>query len=308
MKRIILMWLVTLVFTGAFLVWQKVSGPTYEVRVSSEVGGLAVKGELLRTHSINGDMPVILNVGDPGLGNPGVRGTVIWRRYPTDDPWERQLMTYENGQLRTTLPAQPMAGKVEYTVEIQSDAELRDPGHTGTITSGQVGFFPPESKGPAVARFKGDVPGLILGFHVVCMILGMFFSTGAGLEALTRGRQLLILSRLAFGFLLLGGLILGPVVQKYAFDAFWTGWPLGQDWTDNKLAVGAIVWLITMLLVARGARPSTAAKDKPGLPYGAVARWSAVVSMLVILVVYGIPHSIHGSTFDYDTGEHVQRM
>ncbi len=30
----------------------------------------------------------------------------------------------------------------------------------------------------------------------------------------------------------------------------------------------------------------------------------AMVVVLVILVVYSIPHSIHGSTFDYETGEH----
>lgn len=308
MKRIIIMWLVTLLFTFAFLVWQKISGPTYEVKVDSEVGGVLVHGELLRTHSITGDMPVRLNAGDRTLGNPGVRGTVIWRRYPTDDAWERKPMTYENGQLQTTLPAQPMAGKVEYMVEIQSDAELRHAAYTGSITSGEVQIFPPQAKGPAVARFKGDVPGLVLGFHVVCMILGMFFSTGAGLEALTRGRNLLTLSRLAFGFLLVGGLILGPLVQKYAFDAFWTGWPLGQDWTDNKLAVGALVWLVTMLLAARAVKPDAATEPKKALPYSPAARWAAVVSMLVILVIYGIPHSIHGSTFDYDTGEHVQRM
>lgn len=302
------MWMITLVFTLGFLVWQKISGPTYEVRVKSEVGGVPVQGELLRTHSINGDMPVVLNVGDPKLGNPGVRGTVIWRRYPTDDAWERLSMQYVEGQLRTQLPRQPMAGKIEYTVEIQSDTEWRDDRYTNAVQSGVVKFFPPEGKGPAVARFKGDVPGLILGFHVVCMIMGMFFSTGAGLEALTRGRSLLTLARLAFGFLLVGGLILGPVVQKYAFDAYWTGWPLGGDWTDNKLAVGAIVWLITLLLASRVVRPRSGEPEESVLPYSAVARWSAVFAMLTILVVYGIPHSIHGSTFDYDTGEHIQRM
>ncbi len=98
------------------------------------------------------------------------------------------------------------------------------------------------------------------------------------------------------------------MVQKYAFDAFWTGWPLGGDWTDNKLAVGAIVWLITMLLATRVVRPRTEESEKSVLPYSSAARWSAVVAMLAILVIYGIPHSIHGSTFDYDTGEHVQRM
>jgi len=77
LKRIVIMWTVTVIFTLAFLVWQKISGPTYEVKVDGEVGGINVGGELLRTHSINGDMPVTLNAGDPDLGNPGIVGIVV---------------------------------------------------------------------------------------------------------------------------------------------------------------------------------------------------------------------------------------
>jgi hypothetical protein len=174
-----------------------------------------------------------------------------------------------------------MAGKLEYRVELVRD---------GTTVS-----VPPRET--AVARFKGDVPGLVLVFHVTCMVLGMLFSTGAGLEALTGGSAALRpLSRVTFFFLLLGGLVLGPVVQKYAFDAFWTGWPLGEDWTDNKLALGALVWALAMWRTRDAA---------PGRPAG---KWWVVVAMVTILIIYSIPHSIHGSTFDYETGQHIQAL
>ncbi|MBW2704629.1 MAG: hypothetical protein JRF33_27750, partial [Deltaproteobacteria bacterium] len=173
-----------------------------------------------------------------------------------------------------------MAGKLEYSVEFAKD--------------GQKVVIPPNEA--AVARFKGDVANLVLAFHVSFMILGMLFSTGCGFEALTNGGAIKTLSRISFGFLLLGGLILGPVVQKYAFDAYWTGWPLGGDWTDNKLAVGAIVWLVAMW----GTRHATV-----GRPSG---KWWCVAAMITIFVIYGIPHSIHGSTLDYETGEHIQVM
>ncbi len=304
------MWFITIILTGAFLVWQKISGPTYEVKVKHEmVGGVEIDGELLRTHSINGDMPVVLSAGEAGKGNPGLRVTAIWRRYPTDDPWERTILEYADGEFRATLPRQPMAGKIEYEVEVQSDPELRDPAYGPAPGGVETRYFPPEKHGPAVARFKGDVPGLVLVFHVTFMILGMLFSTAAGIEALTRGGQLLLLSRISFFCLLVGGLILGPIVQKFAFDAFWTGWPLGQDWTDNKLAAGALVWLVAMILACRQRSSVTAQPgQKARTTYGAGARVVAVVAMLTILVIYSIPHSIHGSTFDYDTGEHVQRM
>lgn len=281
MLRIVVIWLVTLALTAAFLVWQKVSGPTYEKTGTVRVGTVTVDYELLRTHSINGDLPVSIPVAAPGVPDPDVRGTVIWRRFPTDDPWQRLPMRYEGGRLRAELPRQPMAGKLEYEVEL--------------IHGGETVHIPPQEA--AVARFKGDVPELVLVFHVTCMVLGMLFSTGAGLDALTGGAAALkTLSRLTFACLLVGGLILGPVVQKYAFDAYWTGWPLGEDWTDNKLAVGALAWALATWRT-RGAGP--------GRPAG---RWWVVVAMITILVIYSIPHSIHGSTYDYETGEHIQAL
>ncbi len=50
--------------------------------------------------------------------------------------------------------------------------------------------------------------------------------------------------------LVLGGFLLGPIVQKYAFGAFWTGWPFGEDLTDNKTAVAVLAWLPRVTLLA----------------------------------------------------------
>ena len=275
MKRAIPMWLMAFVLTAAFLVWQKVSGPTYEKRFTTEIAGTVIKGELLRTNSINADMPVTVHVPDTA-----VTATVVWRRYPTQDPWARIPMQRDGEVLRAAIPRQGMAGKVEYDVEFAKN--------------GQKVNAPANEA--AVARFKGDVPDLILIFHVSAIVLAFLFSTGAGFEALTNGPSLRLLSRIAFGCLVVGGLILGPIVQKYAFNAFWTGWPLGEDWTDNKLAVGALLWLIAVVRTRDAG---------PGRPAG---KWWAVLAMLVIFVIFSIPHSIHGSTLDYETGEHIQAM
>ena len=281
MKRVVTIWLVTFVLTAAFLVWQKMSGPTYPKRGSVDVGTGEIEVELLRTHSINGDLPVTVPVARPGAPDPGIEGAVVWRRYPTDGPWQRRPLRHDDGVLRAELPRQPMAGKLEYRIELEHD--------------GRTAVFPADEA--AVARFKGDVPGLILIFHVTCMVLGMLFSTGAGLDALTGGAAAQkFLARITFFFLFLGGCVLGPVVQKYAFDAYWTGWPLGEDWTDNKLAIGALVWLVAVWATRNAA---------PGRPRG---RFWVVLASLTILVIYSIPHSIHGSTYDYATGEHIQAL
>ena len=166
MKRLFLVWTVAFVATVAFLVWQKISGPTYPVRFDTEIAGVPLKGELLRTHSITGDMPVTVAMPDST-----VAGTVVWRRYPTGDDWTRTPMSWADGQLRALLPKQGMAGKLEYDVQFEKD--------------GQKVVIPPGEA--AVARYKGDVPNLVLVFHVSFMILGMLFSTGCGLDALFGG-------------------------------------------------------------------------------------------------------------------------
>ncbi|MCK4406396.1 MAG: hypothetical protein KAV44_01845, partial [Bacteroidales bacterium] len=83
--------------------------------------------------------------------------------------------------------------------------------------------------------------------------------------------------------LFIGGLILGPIVQKFAFDAFWTGWPWGHDLTDNKTIVAFIFWLIALIRLIKN-------KEKSG--------W-ALVASIVLLVIYLIPHSVLGSEIDY---------
>ncbi len=275
MKRVILLWFLAFFLTGAFVFWQKISGPTYEKRFDTELVGTRIKGELLRTHSINADMPVTIHVPDEA-----VSATVIWRRFPTDEPWTKLPMVRDGEVLRSLIPRQGMAGKVEYHVEFIKD------GQTVEVPAGEA----------AVARFKGDVPNTVLLMHILAIVMAFLFSTGAGFEALTNGSALKLLSRITLGLLVVGGLILGPIVQKYAFDAYWTGWPLGEDLTDNKLAVGALLWLIAAIR-SRNAGP--------GSPAG---KWWAVAAMLVIFVIFSIPHSIHGSTLDYESGEHIQVM
>ena len=80
-----------------------------------------------------------------------------------------------------------------------------------------------------------------------------------------------------------GGFILGPLVQKYAFGVLWSGVPLGFDLTDNKTLIAFVGWLIALFLMRKG---------KP-------ARAGVVAAAVLLLVVYSIPHSVLGSELDY---------
>ena len=153
MKRVISIWLLTFLVTVGFLVWQKMSGPTYPSRGSVDVGTGEFPVELLRTHSINGDLPVTVVTAAPGAPDPGVAGTVVWRRFPTDEPWQRLPMRYEQGALRAELPRQPMAGKLEY----QRRAGPRRP--YGPVPAGRG------RGGPLQGRRAGADPGLPRHLH-----------------------------------------------------------------------------------------------------------------------------------------------
>ena len=210
--------------------------------------------------------PIRIRVEDAGVG-----GEVHWRRFPTSEGWTTAVMRREGDDLLAELPHQPPAGKLEYQVRLTRGEEHRT--------------FPPLA---AVTRFKGHVPAAILAPHVLMMFLGMLVSNRAGLESLSPAGETRRLAWLTLGLLGVGGLVLGPIVQKHAFDAYWTGWPLGTDLTDDKTAAMWLVWIGAAVLLQRRRDP----RDR-------TARIAVILAALVMLAVYVIPHSLRGSQLDY---------
>jgi len=267
------LWILAIVITLASAAYQRMTGPTYPVRLDTSVGGVEVKAKLPRSHSTSAAMPVTLTVPDEGA-----EAVLRWRRWPTEEAWTDVPMARNGAELTATIPAQPSAGKVEYSVRL-----LR--GRDTWVITGQE---------TVVARFKGDVPPWILIPHILAMFLGMLWSNRTGLGALKGEKTLRRHAGATLGLLTAGGLILGPLVQKHAFGAYWTGWPFGEDLTDNKLAAAVLAWVIAVL-AARGRR------------VGARARVFAVIAAVVVFAVYMVPHSMSGSTLNYETGETVSR-
>jgi len=169
--------------------------------------------------------------------------------------------------LRAHIPHQPPAGKMMYQVSL-----TRAGGEPVALTAE-----------PVIMRFRGAVPVWVLAGHVVFIFAGMLLSTRTGLEALRRGRSSSGLTWWTLACLVIGGFILGPILQKYAFDVFWTGWPLGHDLTDNKIAAAVVFWAIACW---RNARKRAA------------RRW-VLAAAAVTLIVWLIPHSVLGSELDY---------
>ena len=261
--RSVLYWVVAVVVTLASARWQRMSGPTYPVNGEVELGQERIAIELTRSHGGEGDQPVRVRAADPA-----VQGEVAWRRYPSADAWENVKMARNGEWLEAALPHQPPAGKLEYQVRL--------------TRGGETATFPPR---PAITRFKGDVPAAVLIPHILAMFVGMLLSTRAGLEALAAAGKPATLARLTLLLIGVGGFILGPAVQKYAFDAWWTGVPFGWDLTDNKTLFAGVAWAWAVWRL-RGGRS---------------ARGAVVLAALVTLVVFAIPHSVWGSEIDWST-------
>jgi hypothetical protein len=255
------LWVLAVIITLSSAVWQRTTGPTYPARGEVTLGGQPVKLKLFRTHPGEGDLPVGVKVGERDIS-----GLVAWRRYPTQDPWQALPMARKGDTLEAFIPHLPPAGKVEYKVRLTLGPESAE--------------FPPRS---AVARFRGEVSPYILIPHILCMFLGMLFSNKAGLDALLGHppRRLVWVVCLLIG---VGGFLLGPAVQKMAFDAWWTGLPFGHDLTDNKTLIAGVAWIIAAWRLRSG-------KD---------ARWAIVIASAVTLVVFAIPHSAWGSQIHWD--------
>lgn len=259
-RAVITAWVAAVLLTLASAAWQRRSGPTYPVTVDVAVGDARVTGQLLRSHTVSEDQPVSLMASAPGID-----GVVHWRRFPTAEPWETRPLTLVNGRLTATLPRQQAAGKLEYQVELRR--------------AGQAVAVPER---PAVTRFKGDVSPWLLVPHIACMFLALLCSARAGFGAFT-GAPPGPWAVVALALWVLGGLILGPGVQKQAFDAWWTGIPFGTDLTDNKTLIAVIAWAWAAWRGRRGHRNRTA----------------MVLAMLVTFVVFAIPHSTWGSEVDW---------
>ncbi|MCC6513564.1 MAG: hypothetical protein IT187_06095, partial [Geothrix sp.] len=267
--RTTLLWVLAVLLMAATVVYQRRTGPTHPLRGTVTVAGMTTGYKLIRSEETVRDARV-------ALPDPGVPGTLVWRRFPLQEAWTRQPMLREQkegkAELAGYLPKQPAAGKLEYTLELGEGP--------GTARL-------PES-GPVVLRYKGPVALAVLLPHVAMMFIAVLLGLRTGLGALfsaTAPRRLLWLT---LGCMTLGGLVLGPFVQKAAFGHYWTGFPWGYDLTDNKTLLMWGVWVLAALVA--GPKP----RRREGWSRAAV-----LAATLAMAVVYLIPHSLRGSQLDY---------
>ncbi|MDX1701164.1 MAG: hypothetical protein R3250_11130 [Melioribacteraceae bacterium] len=262
MKKSLLLWILAFIITILTAVYQRLTGPTYPVSGNVSIENVSIDYKFARTHGGKEDHKVYI------VDNNELNGYLYYKRYKTADEWTKLSMSRVNDTLYSFLPNQPPAGKLEYYLEIYSNDKVQSI---------------PENKS-IVIRFKGDVPLAILIPHIIAMFMSMLLSNRTGLEFFNQGRNLKQLTYWTIATLLIGGFILGPLTQLYAFGELWTGFPFGYDLTDNKTLIALIGWILAISMYNKSRTPT---------------KWALFASIL-LLVVYLIPHSLLGSELDYN--------
>lgn len=251
--------------------FQRITGPTYLLSGEVKFDRQTIRYELNRSQELTRDHPELWNLPvEIKVADSEAQGVVFWKRYKLDEPLHSLLMARAGDTLRAFLPHQPPAGKLEYFIVL---------GRPGTNETLKI-----PSEEPVVARFKGWVPLWALLPHIALLFAGLLLAARLALAAVFGGR-IGVLLWLAFSLFIVGGLIFGPIVQKYAFGAFWTGWPFGDDWTDNKTAFMVAAWIPALWLMRRQLVKQ--------------ARIWTLIAMVVTFAVYLVPHSMHGSAINY---------
>jgi len=257
----ILLWVIAVILTVGLVIYQRSTGPTYPVRGEVTIDGEVIKYKLIR--SFGGDKDALVEIE---TNNSSITGNITLKRYKSYDEWSTHDLTNTDGKIIGVIPNQPPAGKVEYIITL--------------ISNGKSYVL---NDDPVIIRFKGVVPLAVLTPHIFFMFFSMLFALRTGLELFFRRKDTRYYTGVVLVTLFFGGLVLGPLVQKYAFDAYWTGWPFGHDLTDNKTLFVFIFWVIAWFVLRK--KPQN--------------RLWPLLAVLAMILVYSIPHSAMGSEIDH---------
>jgi hypothetical protein len=252
-------WCVAINITLFLSIYQRMTGPTHPKKVDIELRGESYQEKLPRSGLQKDEIVRLKEVP------PGVSAQMHYRRYPTSEGYTTVDFTWKDGVWQAALPAQPIAGKLQYYITVDGKDYLKDE--------------------PVVIRFRDDVPAYILIPHILLMFGAMLFAVYTFLLVVTHKEYRKWL-KTTVATLFVGGFIFGPLVQHAAFGPWWTGFPYGTDLTDNKTLIAFLFFLAALATL----------KWKYN-------KWLVGLAVLVMIAVFTIPHSAYGSEYDYTTNQ-----
>jgi hypothetical protein len=260
-KKSVILWIISILLSVGIVFYTQITGPTYPAKGKVIINNNEISYKLPRSSDAAEGELITIAVPDTS-----VHGELSYMRYKSTDTLNTIKMVRVGENLTVVVPPLEAAGKMMYKIKLISQKEkvfLRDD------------FI--------IMRYRGEVPMLIVLLHVIIIFLAFLYSTRTGFEAVYKGVKTYRFAFVTLVTLFLSGLIFGPIMQKYAFDAYWTGWPFGHDLTDNKTLVAFIFWAIAFYRLSKGRKNF---------------KW-AIIAAVVLLIVFLIPHSVLGSEIDY---------
>ncbi len=273
-RKRILLWIVGFIITISAAVYQKKTGPTYPKKEHITINEKEYVFNLIRSHPGDGDALVKLEIDDENIN-----ALLYYRNYPVsdNDMWQtvefKQNTIDEKKYLMAHLPHQKPAGKLLYYIQYSDNSGMH------TIAKEK----------PIVIRYRGDVPAYIMIPHIIFIFLAMFLANVSGLFAAFKIPQFRRYTSITLLLLLFGGMIFGPIVQKFAFNEFWAGIPKGWDLTDNKTLIAFVAWVAAFILNLKKGN-----------------RAAVIIASLITIIIFSIPHSMFGSELNRETGKVIQ--
>ena len=260
--KIISIWILGILITVGAAVFQRMTGPTTPYKEKISLADKTIDLKLSRSLKTSNHDGFLIKITEPNIS-----GIVYYRTHPSNDVFVIDSLQKTNEGLFVPITAQKAAGKIMYQIILTDD-----------VNSYESPFV--------IARYKNPVPSTWLTLHILFMFIAMLCAVVAGLKAIFNHKnhaKTLIWSGV---LLFIGGMILGCIVQKYAFGVYWSGVPFGWDLTDNKT-------LLIVLLFAFAIWRN----------YKKTSRLWTIIAATGLLFIYFIPHSLFGSELDHETGK-----
>lgn len=219
-----LLWLLSLVITLSTIFYQRVIEPKKYVEGKAYFDQLEIPYKLPRYHEITSDCPVQLVVPDENI-----LAYVEYRPYNSDDLWTRCAFKRKEEIITTYISPLPKSDVIEYRLVLfDNDRDLE-------ISIPKYGFV--------VMHWRHPVPTVFLVLHHVILYLALLFSLSTGLMAIISPHRPWKLALLTCLLFFLGGICLRAMVAKYSSGIWWSGFPVGDNFFENKMILIFLSWL-----------------------------------------------------------------
>jgi len=201
-------------------------------------------------------------------------------------PYIEIPMTLEDsasGRYAVSVTAGDRGGRIYYYFELIDSA-----GKTLAV------FKQPDDR-PFMLKYIGEVPVVIIVFHIAFLFATVFCVSMAAVNALgvigtgknVHGMMVYMFWATVFTFM--GMIPFGWPMNYYAYDVVWEAVPFGTDATDNKTQ---LIFVYLLFVTLAGVNSLTRGKRGRDLYSPRTRGWLGLTSFVLMLLIYIIPHSI----------------